>query len=115
MRFMLLFMLVFLSSTGCKRKSASDDAPKIQKNSAFKPVCGEHGELVPCASGSPACGTKPGSGELKVYCIDEDDTILPETPKCTVLHLKKQGGTFSINENSRCTLLSDGKAEKELL
>ena len=84
MRFFLLFVLVFLFSASCKRKDSSDDVPKIQKNSAFKPLCGEHGGLVPCASGSPACGTKPGSGELKVYCIDEDDTILSETPKCTV-------------------------------
>lgn len=60
--------------------NCSPSRPKIQKNSAFTPDC-DGGPIV-CQSGNPACGTKPGSGDLKVYCIDTDDTILETAAYC---------------------------------
>ena len=71
MKFSLLLMLLFLFSTNCGRL--------IQKNSAFKPVCGNAiGNYASCDGGNPTCGTAPGSGNLEAYCIDGDDTILKE-------------------------------------
>ena len=87
MKFSLLLMLLFLFSTNCgrfKRDKESDDdipketeIPKIQKNSAFVPVCGDT-VIAWCDGDNPACGTVRGSGNLKAYCIDEDDTVLGE-------------------------------------
>ena len=60
-------------------KDDSDDTQnKIQKNSTFQPVCdGLESRFVTCPEGAPACGTEPGSGEIKVHCINRDDVIVP--------------------------------------
>ena len=93
MKTALLVLLLVLFSTSCgifKRDGKAEDAPsgsekpkhtesekpKIQKNSAFSPRCHEGDGYAECDDGNPACGTQPGSGELRVYCIDTDDSIL---------------------------------------
>ena len=62
---------MFFFVTGC--------GAKIQKNSSFKPHCEEKDHLssqILCNVGKPSCGTRPGSGELVAYCINDDDRIL---------------------------------------
>lgn len=51
---------------------------KIQKNSNFQATCTNLGSKsdVKCTEGTPACGTKPGSATISVYCIDLNDNIL---------------------------------------
>ena len=94
MKFTLLFVLLFLFSTNCglfkrdkKAEDASSEKSKIQKSSAFEPRCPNKGYFfvsVKCSSGNPACGTVPGSGNLEIYCIDNNDTILDASPFCCV-------------------------------
>lgn len=76
---MKLFVLLSLFSfllVGCK-----DTGDKIQKNSDYRPAC-SNGSLASCIKSNPACGTESGSGEIKIYCIDDDDTILNLSPYC---------------------------------
>ena len=84
---LILISLFFIS--GCKYKKdgkedqEKEEGNKIQKNSAFKPAC-QSSNTVICNTGSPACGTEPGAGELKIYCIDENDIILSDQPICGI-------------------------------
>ena len=84
-------MILFLFSTNCgrfKRDKESDTSkkPKIQKNSNFRPACGDvklgYVKSWCSSGGEPACGTESGSGNLRVYCIDKDDTILKGKASC---------------------------------
>ena len=80
MKLMTSLIIASLFSISCNKN-------KLQKNSAFKPVCEANFSVsnpgsVTCTSGSSACGTKFGSGTMNVYCIDESDTILT-TAKCS--------------------------------
>ena len=64
----------------CKREEV-EEVLKIQKNSSFKAICkGPEDTLseVICSVKStiPACGTIPGSTEVKAYCIDRNDIII---------------------------------------
>ena len=61
----------------CKR----EEVLKIQKNSSFKAICKgpeDTSSEVICSVKStiPACGTIPGSTEVKAYCIDQNDIII---------------------------------------
>ncbi len=104
MKIIILLMLCSLFTiTSCKNKKAATEAPeesnKIQKNSAFKAACQSH-HIIKCKTGNPACGTKPGEGELKVYCIDGNDIILSNQPIC--------GITEEANDHSaHCTQLTE--------
>ena len=83
----LLILFSLFAVTSCKNKKAQidekEEGNKIQKNSAFKPAC-QSSKTVTCNTGNPACGTEPGAGELKIYCIDENDIILSDQPICGI-------------------------------
>lgn len=84
-----------VSSKTCEKSPLEEDSlplkTEIQKVPQFVPVCFADGfspdneaaarkdALCPDNSNlKPACGTVPGSGELKAYCIDSNDLILSE-------------------------------------
>ena len=86
---LIITFVIFLFFTGCDRSPPwIDEKPKekpkeklikIQKNSSFRPSCSEENNVLPvCEKGWPACGTHPGSGVLRVYCIDKDDIIFKD-------------------------------------
>ena len=120
MRSKSLLVLLSLCLISCglfNRDTKNNDNPKIQKNSAFKPKCKRQTKdffSVDCSSGSPACGTTSGSGDLRVYCIDKDDIISDESPFCC-LHegdvltpCKKQPPTADSSIIPYCKLFSSG-------
>lgn len=80
-------MLLLLVSCGKEErkdenKDTTQNSLKIQKNNSFEATC-ESITSDLCSTGNPACGTKLGEGVLKVYCIDDKDTILFISPKCS--------------------------------
>ena len=91
MKFTLLFVLLFLFSTSCglfNRKTAGKS--EIQKSNEYQPVCEQPSQVpsyeVKCSSGQPICGTRSGSDDIKVYCIDENNEILTEKVSCCTSH-----------------------------
>lgn len=97
---LMLFFFVF-SLSGCKK--SNETKYKIQKYSTFQPVC-EKSKSARCCiknthikcetegTGNPVCGTKPGEGKIKAYCIGINDDIIREIEEVRCGEKKYSGG-----------------------
>ena len=81
----LLLLLLLLFNTNCTNNKEEEQLQILQKNSTFNPICkGYSTPPSPTCSdnATAACGTVPGSIDMLAYCIDSNDNILDQKPKC---------------------------------